>query len=948
MAQSYDGRKNPRIEKQAVAQTPDTLFSSQIIEIPAMIACKDLDGNFMVVSNEFAQTFNKNPSEIAGQSDFDLFGSEIAEQLREVDLQVIESGQVLVVNQRIRFGDEVRIFEMRTGPLISSDSAMFGVQTVYWDVTDQVKAERSMAEQRDMLQTIMDNLPDFIYVKDTQGRYVVINDAVRRVLRTDTVGDVVGKTNFEFLPSDQAELEREDDRRVFETGESITEREEHMIDEHGNELWILTSKLPLRSKKGAIKGLVGIDRNITHLKEQETELRQAKKTADLANKAKSDFLANMSHEIRTPMNAIIGMTDLLLETQLNSTQREYLLMVQSSGESLLALLNDILDFSKIEAGKLELELNPFDIRESLGNTMKSLGFRAYDKGIELAVHVDNAIPRFLIGDPGRIRQIVVNLVGNAIKFTESGEVVLEIKCEAKTEDDVTLHFIVSDTGIGIAKDKCEKVFGEFEQADASTTRKFGGTGLGLAISSRLVHLMDGKIWVESELGAGSKFQFKVSLPIARDVAEPECLLENIDVNGLRILIVDDNATNRRILKEILTNWGMAPVTASEADRAIESMKDAIEEQDPFKLVVSDVNMPDIDGISMVREICDKNLLPGSNIIMLTSGARQDDANVLRDLGVQYHLMKPVKQSELFSAIVSTLGEAGASHTNFASEQRNDPASAQGRQINILLAEDNAVNQKLALGILGQLGHHVTVADNGKIAIGKLQQSWAGEIEPFDLVLMDVQMPEMDGLTATREIRELEKLNNQKTPIVAMTAHAMIGDREECLASGMDDYLTKPIRLQEISDKLSEMFPLEGSGSLDKQAVALNAVSVKQKPEATVSGNSYFSLDESITSTGGDVDLFKILVETFLEETPKLVTAAEEAVMTNDIDSLRARAHSIKGSLLFLKTSETHKIAETVETQAAEKNFSDAVENFQIVKTHLAEIYELLEQYLNSR
>ena len=388
------------------------------------------------------------------------------------------------------------------------------------------------------------------------------------VLGAASVTDVVGKTNRDFLPEEQAKLESDDDQQVITSGDPLIEREVRMTDQSGAaDRWLLTSKLPLHNSAGEITGLVGIDRNITGLKNTADQLRQAKKLADAANRAKSDFLANMSHEIRTPMNAIIGMTDLLLETQLSKTQREYLTMVQASGAALLTLINDILDFSKIEAGKLELDESVFDVRECLGDTMKSLGLRAHAKGLELAFHVDPEIPKYLFGDPGRIRQIVVNLVGNAIKFTETGEVVLEIDCHSNKEESVELRFVVSDTGIGIPPEKCAKVFEEFEQADASTTRRFGGTGLGLAISSRLVELMGGRIWVESEVGIGSRFQFVVPLKVDAAKVAGQTTRSTTDVHGLRILIVDDNATNRRILKDMLANWGMSPTTASGAAAA---------------------------------------------------------------------------------------------------------------------------------------------------------------------------------------------------------------------------------------------------------------------------------------------------------------------------------------------------------------------------------------------
>ncbi len=777
-----------------------SVYHLLVEDLPVWLACKDLSGKFTVVSKLYARNHGTTPGEMRGKTDFDYYPGELARKFRQEDLHVIETGQTFVSVERSAI-DDTQYFEVHKGPIHDNDGSIIGVQTIFLDVSDRARAEKLLSDERDMLQTIMDHLPDFIYVKNVEGQYVVVNNAVRNILRANSIAEVVGKTNFDFLPADQAREEQQDDHRVISTGQPLIEREECLRDPRGNDLWILTSKLPLKDAAGNATGLVGIDRDITHLKLIQEKLRAAKETADQANQAKGDFLANMSHEIRTPLNAIIGMTDLLLETHLTHSQREYLGMVQSSGESLLSLINDILDFSKIEAGKFELDVATFDIRECLGDVMKSMGLRAYEKGIELAINIDNSIPRYLKGDAGRIQQIVINLVGNAIKFTEHGEVVLNLLCDSNDGQRATLHATVSDTGIGIETEKCERIFHEFEQADASTTRRFGGTGLGLAISSRLVEMMGGRIWVESELGQGSKFQFTITLDVDQEQSEEPHAHHMVDVNGLRVLVVDDNATNRRILKDMLTNWGMAPVTASGAKQALQLLRDAQEERDPIKILISDVNMPDVDGITLAAEIRNHRLMEMLSVIMLTSGARPSDTNRLRELGVTHHLMKPVKQSELFSTMVSTLDESRSYVERGFRIGVDDKESDESRPLNILLAEDNAVNQKLAQGILGSLGHEVTVANNGAEAVAMLS------IDRFDLVLMDVQMPEMDGLTATRVIRNNEQSSGGHIPIVAMTAHAMKGDREQCLDAGMDDYLTKPIRLKELSLKLREMFPI---------------------------------------------------------------------------------------------------------------------------------------------
>ena len=679
------------------------------------------------------------------------------------------------------------------------------------DDIKQGKADRELKRDTDDLRdgeslflSLVHSIPACFLRKDREGRIVFVNEKFAELFGK-RVDEIVGKTVADFYEKEFADEARFEDERVMRTGQVLEDIFEDIID--GKVHHYASRKGPVRNEQGDVIGIQTIFWDITEqrvaeqaLLAEREELRAAKEAADEANRAKSDFLANMSHEIRTPMNAIIGMTDLLLDTQLAPTQRDYLNMVQDSGEALLTLINDILDFSKIEAGKLALDFVTFDIRESLGDSMKGLGFRAHAKGLELAFHVDKEIPKYLIGDPSRIRQIVVNLVGNAIKFTESGEVVLEIECEQKSESVATLRFSVIDTGIGIADEHLSKIFQKFEQADASTTRKFGGTGLGLAISERLVHLMEGRIWVESELGNGSRFLFELPLTIDQTQQTMKRRESLVSIQGVRVLVVDDNATNRRILKDMLTNWGMNPVTSSGGPQALQLLEDAIEEDDAFKLLISDMNMPELDGLMLAKAVLERQLLDPACMILLTSGVRPNDSQKLHSLGITQHLIKPAKQSEMYDAVISSLNTLGIATPAPLIEPETAVASSAKSNLQILLAEDNLVNQKLALGILGNLGHSVSVARNGLEALEKLEQS------QFDLVLMDVQMPEMDGLVATQELRRRELQTNTHVPVVAMTAHAMKGDRERCLEAGMDDYLGKPIRFNDVVEKLIELFP----------------------------------------------------------------------------------------------------------------------------------------------
>jgi two-component system, sensor histidine kinase and response regulator len=657
--------------------------------------------------------------------------------------------------------------------------------------------ESSEKRARQILETSFDAFVEM----DAGGRILVWNAQAESAFQWSQT-EIIGKDLSEaIIPRNYREGYEQEIRQLLASGQGTARNrrfETIASSKDGREMPVEITISAMRHDQS--HHFAAFVRDLSERKRFEHELREAKEAAESANRSKSDFVANMSHEIRTPMNGIIGMTDLALETELSQEQREFLGMAKGSADSLLSLLNDILDFSKIEAGKLDFETIDFLLRDTLDDTIKVLGLRGQEKGLELACRILPEVPDGLQGDPTRLRQIVVNLVGNAIKFTAAGEVIVQVEVQEETEAEATLHFSVRDTGVGIPKEKQQTIFEAFTQADSSMTRHYGGTGLGLAISSRLVKLMGGRIWVESETGRGSTFHFTVRFQMQKLSSRK---YEPIGVEKLRelsVLIVDDNSTNRRILQEIVLGWQMKPTLSESGPEALTVLERAATKGTPFALILLDAQMPGMDGFSVAERIKQDARLGGSTVIMLTSAGLRGDAARCRELGIKAYLTKPIKRSSLLQAIKIVLGSQGEVEENPAVVTIHSLRENR-RRLRILLAEDNAVNQILAVRLLEKRGHEVVVAGNGSDALEAL------EMQIFDVMLMDIQMPEMDGLQATTAIRRGELKTGKHIPIIAMTAHAMAGDKERCLEAGMDGYVSKPLRAADLFSSIEEVFSI---------------------------------------------------------------------------------------------------------------------------------------------
>ncbi len=873
----------------------NTLMSSS----PLATAVGGPDGRFHLINSAFEKLFGYQSEEAIGRKVDELIyplslgREEIVKRLKQVTLQPIHETTI----RKKKDGTLVDV-EVNCVPVLIENGEQC-VLAVYLDVSQRVAAEKALRESEELFRTVSTLAPVGIFRLNAGGRVVYGNQRMEEI----TGWKHEQAADYGYLQAVHPD-DREGLMKLLESAaqsDGVALHSFRCVTPEGRMLWVDSHFRALRTEDRRLTGFIGVLEDVTERRETQERLREAKEAAEAASRAKSEFLANMSHEIRTPMNGILGMTELALDTDLSLDQREYLDMVKSSAESLLGIINDILDFSKIETGRLELESVPFSLLDCIESALQPIALRAQQKGLEVTWALLGDVPEALIGDPSRLRQILINLAGNAVKFTKEGEVSVRAELLSSAENTVRIRFSVSDTGIGIPKEMQQQIFDAFSQADSSTTREFGGTGLGLSISARLIQLMKGEIKLDSTPGRGSTFTFTVpfAIGLAADTRGPATL--HPELLNIKVLAVDDNEINRHLLMRLLPMWGLQPICAENGTAALELFRKSLEDGAPFPLVLLDQHMPGMSGCEVaakIRQLAGKEPVA---LVILSSAPGSVDQATLNALQIERPLAKPLRRAALREAILHALKPP---------DQRAgipifDPAKEKTSGLRLLLAEDNSVNQKLARSLLEKMGHHVTLALNGREAVELLEQ------QQFDLVLMDIQMPVMGGVEATRMIRERERRAGLRTPIIALTAHAMKGDAEKYLRAGMDGYVSKPTNADFLRAEINRL--TKGIEQVEKNTMT-----------ASEQNSSQSEIDpaELLARVENDRELLRDLLAIFKEELPRHLLAIREAVESNDDARIAVVAHTLKGMLLNVAANRAASAAARLEKLARERRKSE--------------------------
>ncbi len=916
-----------QVNAQGALQQSEELFRTLSAAAPVGIFRTDAKGSCIYVNEQLPKMTGMKEEEFLGQGWRGAVHPEDRDNALSAWQEAAGRGSQYVHTHRyVNRNGETLWVEALAKPIPGPDGCPQGFVGVVADITERHKAEEALRQAELRYRTLVEQLPAITYIAEFggSGRWHYVSPQIEPLL-----GFSPGE--WMVIPGLWLQQIHEEDRQrvLTEEGRSRTSgnpfrAEYRMRARDGHVVWFRDEAVLLgETAAGSDPILQGVMYDVTEQKNVEHALQEAKEAAEAANRAKSEFLANMSHEIRTPMNGILGMTELALDTQLTGEQREYLEMAKSSAESLLTIINDILDFSKVEAGRLELQNATFSLAECIEEALNPLVVRAQQKGVELAWEMEPAVPDLVRGDATRLRQVLVNLAGNGVKFTKQGQVAIHARVVEQSGNTVALQFTVSDTGIGVPADKHKIIFEAFSQGDMSTTRTYGGTGLGLSISARIVAVMGGRIWLESEVGRGSKFHFTVRLQ--KPVAEAEPALSASlpgRLAGRSVLVVDDNPVNRRLLELLLKRWEMIPALAANGMEGLKLFRESQERGQIFAVVLLDMQMPEMDGFHLAEELRKISSPELPLILLLSSAPRSADRVRCQQLRIVRTMVKPIRRAVLREALEIALGQVASQPVASAGQTGVEA----GLRLRILLAEDNRVNQQLALRLLEKMGHQVWLAHNGREALDMVS------VEQFDLLLVDVQMPVMGGIEATQRIRAAEKGTGRHIPIVAMTAHALKGDREKCLEAGMDGYVPKPVQADALGEEIQRVVLRKGTKMPQRDIHALDAAASERAVNPA----------ELMARVDGDQGLLRDLIDIFREDCPKQLAALREAMASNSAQRIAATSHALKGMLANLAGEKASAVAAHLEQSARHGELEKARESLPELEREIARVAAALE------